>query len=638
MSGSLLTQRRFAPFFWTQALGAFNDNLFKNVLLLLLTFVAVPRHGWDTGLLNNLAAGLFILPFLLFSAWGGSLADRHDKQSLIRRLKLLELATMSVAALAVWFEQFALLLALLFMMGTQSALFGPVKYAILPQHLASTELVRGNAWVNLGTFLAILFGTLLAGLLASLDGLWARGAIAATLVGIALAGYLVSLKVPLAPSSSPGQVSWRPVTASVQILRDSWRHPRLFRGLVGISLFWFLGASYLTQLPAWVRDVVHGGETAVSALLAAFALGVGGGALLCARLSAGRLEMGLVPLGALLIGVAGFDLALQPSIVGERLGLDALGASFGFWRMMLDLALVGVGGGLYIVPLYTLVQLESRDDHRARMIAANNLLNSFFMILAALFGIVMLSVIDLSLHVFFAALAVIALAAGAVILASNPRAVLRLIIFALMHVLYRLSFSGRTCIPTQGAALVVCNHVSFMDALVLGGACPRPLRFLMDRPIYESPWLNWFFRIAGAIPVDSDRRDPGGVRRALDEVSLALRNGEVVMLFPEGRLTRTGDIGRFRRGIDIILSRDAVPVVPAALAGLWGSWTSNCGGPALGKPPRRFRARVVLAFGAPVSAEQANSSVLESKVRELKEAAEEQLLGHPPQDHCRLGG
>nr|WP_298380292.1 MFS transporter [uncultured Halomonas sp.] len=638
MSGSLLTQRRFAPFFWTQALGAFNDNLFKNVLLLLLTFVAVPRYGWDTGLLNNLAAGLFILPFLLFSAWGGSLADRHDKQHLIRRLKLLELATMTVAALAVWFEQFALLLALLFMMGTQSALFGPVKYAILPQHLATTELVRGNAWVNLGTFLAILFGTLLAGLLASLDGALARGSIAATLVGIALAGYLVCLKVPLAPSSAPGRVSWRPITASVQILRDSWRHPRLFRGLIGISLFWFLGASYLTQLPAWVRDIVHGGETAVSALLAAFALGVGGGALLCARLSAGRLEVGLVPLGALLIGVAGFDLALQPAIVGEQLGLGALAMSFGFWRMMLDLALIGAGGGLYIVPLYTLVQLESRDDHRARMIAANNLLNSFFMILAALFGIVLLSVFDLSLHVFFAALAVIALVAGAAILALNPRAVLRLIIFALMHVLYRLRFSGRAYLPAQGAALVVCNHVSFMDALIMGGACPRPMRFLMDRPIYESPWLNWFFRIAGAIPVDSDRRDPGGVRRALDKVSMALRNGEVVMLFPEGRLTKNGDINRFRRGIDIILSRDSVPVVPAALAGLWGSWTSNYGGPALGKPPRRFRARVALVFGAPVPAEQASSVILESRVRELKGVAEEQLRRRPGQNHSRVDG
>lgn len=619
----MLAQRRFAPFFWTQALGAFNDNVFKNVLLLLLTFVAVPRHGWDTGLLNNLAAGLFILPFLLFSAWGGTLADRLDKQRLVRRLKLLELATMSVAALAVWFEQFALLLALLFMMGTQSALFGPVKYAILPQHLPATELVRGNAWVNLGTFVSILLGTLLAGLLASLDGAWSRGAIAATLVGVALLGYLVSLGVPPAPSSAPGAVSWQPLRGSVAVLRDGWRHPRVFRGLIGISLFWFLGACYLTQLPAWVRDVVHGGETAVSFLLGAFALGVGGGALLCARLSAGRLELGLVPLGALLIGVAGSDLALRPSIPGVQLALGTLVTTPGFLRMALDLALVGVGGGLYSVPLYTLVQVASRDDHRARMIAANNLLNAFFMVMAAVFGIVVLTLIGASLHVFFACLALIALLAGLGVLIARPRAVLRLAIFALMHVLYRLRFSGRSHIPADGPALVVCNHVSFMDALILGGACPRPLRFLMDRPIYESPWLNWFFRIAGAIPVDSERRDPGGVRRALDEVSRALRQGEVVMLFPEGRLTHDGTVGRFRRGVDMILARDAVPVVPAALSGLWGSWTSHHGGRALSKPPRRFRARVALSFGAPVAPQQASRSVLEARVRELKALADE---------------
>ena len=250
MIPQLLTQRRFAPFFWTQALGAFNDNVFKNVLL-LLTFVAVPRYGWDTGLLNNLAAGLFILPFLLFSAWGGLLADRLDKQRLIRRLKLLELVTMCVAAAAVWYEAYLLLLALLFMMGTQSALFGPVKYAILPQHLSATELVKGNAWVSLGTFLSILLGTLLAGLLAALDGAWARGAIAITLVSLALLGCLASLWVPSAPSSQEGAVQWRPWRGACEVMRDAWREPRVFRALLGISLFWFLGACYLTQLPAW---------------------------------------------------------------------------------------------------------------------------------------------------------------------------------------------------------------------------------------------------------------------------------------------------------------------------------------------------------------------------------------------------
>lgn len=618
----LLTQRRFAPFFWTQALGAFNDNVFKNVLLLLLTFVAVPRYGWDTGLLNNLAAGLFILPFLLFSAWGGLLADRLDKQRLVRRLKLLELVTMCVAAVAVWYEAYLLLLALLFMMGTQSALFGPVKYAILPQHLSATELVKGNAWVSLGTFLSILLGTLLAGLLAALDGAWARGAIAVTLVSLALLGCLASLWVPSAPASQTGTVQWRPWRGACEVMRDAWREPRVFRALLGISLFWFLGACYLTQLPAWTRDVVHGNEAVVSALLAAFALGVGAGALLCARLSAGRLEVGLVPAGAMIFGLAGLDMGLSQPLTGNDSGLAALSLVPAFWHQMFDLAAIGLGGGLYIVPLYTLIQLESRDEHRARMIAANNILNALFMVLAAAFGVAMLSLAETSLNAFMLALSAISLTLAVAILCCVPRPVLRLSIFVLIRVLYRLRFRGRQAVPARGAALVVCNHVSFMDALILGGGCPRPLRFLMDRPIYESRWLNWFFRIAGAIPVDSERCDPGGVRRALDEVSHALRQGEVVMLFPEGRLTPDGQVHRFRRGIDIILARDPVPVVPAGLAGLWGSWTSNRDGKALTKWPRRFRARVALVFGEPIPAGQATRAAMERHVIELKRKAE----------------
>ncbi|NWO10608.1 MFS transporter [Chromohalobacter salexigens] len=621
----LLTQRRFAPFFWTQALGAFNDNVFKNVLLLLLTFVAVPRYGWDTGLLNNLAAGLFILPFLLFSAWGGLLADRLDKRRLVRRLKVLELVTMSMAAAAVWYEAYAVLLALLFMMGTQSALFGPVKYAILPQHLSPTELVKGNAWISLGTFLSILLGTLLAGVLASLGGAWARGSIAATLVMLSLLGLVASLWVPSAPPSQAGTTQWRPWHGGREVMRDAWRQPRVFRALLGISLFWFLGACYLTQLPAWTRDVVHGNEAVVSALLGAFALGVGVGALLCARLSAGRLEVGLVPAGAMLFGLAGLDLGLSQPLAGSDTGLAALSLSPGFWRQMLDFAVIGLGGGLYIVPLYTLIQLESGDDNRARMIAANNILNALFIVLAAGFGVVVLSVIGASLNTFMLALSAVSLTLAAIILCMVPRPALRLSIFMLIRVLYRLRFRGRQSVPARGAALVVCNHVSFMDALILGGGCPRPLRFLMDRPIYESPWLNWFFRIAGAIPVDSERCDPGGVRRALDEVSHALRQGEVVMLFPEGRLTSDGEMQRFRRGVDIILARDPVPVVPAGLAGLWGSWTSNRGGKALTKWPRRFRARVALHFGDPIPVGEAKRADMERRVIELKRKAEAEI-------------
>ena len=206
--------------------------------------------------------------------------------------------------------------------------------------------------------------------------------------------------------------------------------------------------------------------------------------------------------------------------------------------------------------------------------------------------------------------------------ARTPRPCIRWLIFLAIHSCYRLRLKGRQYIPSKGAALIVCNHVSFMDALVVGGASPRPLRFLMDRPIYESPWLNWLFRLVGAIPVESDRRDPGSVRRALEEVSRALRDGEVVMLFPEGRLTPDGEVHAFRRGLETILARDPVPVIPAGLAGLWGSWTSHCDGPALSKRPRRFRARVALHFGRPIPPRLARRALLEGQVRRLKAEAE----------------
>lgn len=207
-------------------------------------------------------------------------------------------------------------------------------------------------------------------------------------------------------------------------------------------------------------------------------------------------------------------------------------------------------------------------------------------------------------------------------LVRQPRPVVRCLVYLAVRCLYRLRLEGQANIPTRGAALVVCNHVSFMDALVMGGASRRPLRFLMDKPIYDSPWLNWLFRLVGAIPVESDRRDPGSLRRALEEVRRALRAGEVVMLFPEGRLTPDGEIHDFRRGLELILSRDPVPVIPAGLAGLWGSWTSHCGGRALTKWPRRFRARVVLRFGEPLSPARATRRCLEGRVRALKAEAD----------------
>lgn len=619
---SLMRERSFAPFFWTQATGAFNDNLFKQLLLLLLTYVAVPQHGWSAGVVNNLAAGLFILPFLLFSAWGGALADATDKRRLIIGLKWLELVTMALAAIMIWYQLFIPLLALLLLAGVQAALFGPVKYAILPQQVARNRLMGANAWVELGTFIAILAGTVLAGSLTSLPDSWASIAMGGMLVLVSLVGLVSAYLVPPAPAKRETRVGWRPLALSIDVMGIAMRRRRLLNTMLGISLFWFLGTSYLTQLPQWVAREPHGDGSVVSFMLGAFAVGIGLGALICARLSAGRIETGLISLGALLIGVAGLDFAHHGAMhYGDRVyPLLTLMKEWRLWWMFLDLVLIGIGGGLLIVPLYMRLQTESEDEIRSRIIAANNILNALFMVLASGFGVLVLGIIQATLHFYLAFIALLALVGGILLALRYPAPVLRIAIFIALRCGYRMRLYGRQNIPDTGPALVMCNHVSYMDALMLGGTSPRILRFMMDTPAYESRWLNWFCRIAGAIPVDLSKRNPKDVRRALNEVSTALRNGEIVMIFPEGRLTRDGNIGEFRRGIENILKRDPVPVIPAAISGLWGSWGSYRNGRPFKRWPTRFRRKVRLGFGTPVPYTQWNDTrVLRDRVIQLKE-------------------
>lgn len=621
MSSRLLLRRRFAPLFWTQALGAFNDTLLCLVLL-RLAWQSDTQRAWSFGLVPVLVATGFALAMLLFSSWGGLLGDRLDKQRLVRRLKLLELLVMCVAALAVWLESLFLLYAVLLAMAFRSALFAPAKYALLPQHLAPTELIGGNAWLIAGMFSALLGAAMVGMSLETLTTGWAKTLTGVLLVGVALLGLVLSFGVPPAPARARRIGAWHPWHSPREAWRQVARERHLLPGVAGIAAFWFFCIGLLMLLPAWALHSLGSEGIASVLLLAAFVLGVGVGALLCAYFSAGRLETGLVALGALGAGVASVSLAmLAPTTpgVGTPTALFDMPAT---WKAFAAAMAAGVGAGLYCVPLYTLLQTVSHDERRGRTLGVVGTLSGIAVGVTLLYLGLALTWLQSGPRLALAGLGGLALLMGIGLLLRRPRPVLRLLIFALVHVIYRLRFKGRHNIPVRGPALVVCNHVSFMDALVLGGASPRPLRFLMDQPIYESPWLNWWFRIVGAIPVDSDRRDPGNVRRALNEVSHALRQGEVVMLFPEGRLTPDGEIQRFRRGLDMILARDPVPVVPAGLAGLWGSWTSHRGGRALTKLPRRFRARVALTFGEPLSPREARSAQIEVRVCELKAEAE----------------
>jgi MFS family permease len=379
----------------TQFLGAFNDNAYKNALVVLLTFRAASWTNLSSGVLANLAAGLFILPFFLFSATAGQWADKFDKAWLARRVKVLEIAIVLVAALGFWWQSLAVLLGALFLLGLQSALFGPVKYAILPQHLDSRELVGGNALVEAGTFVSILLGTLTGGLLAGLDDgiVW----ICSICLLVAVAGYLASRAIPPAPAPAPD------LRVSLDIFRETWRcvgfaqqEKSVFLSILAISWFWLYGAVLLAQFPAYAKTVLGGNESLVTLMLAVFSTGIGGGSLVCDGLTRWRgkeVEPGLVPIGALGMTVFGLDLAFAAPFAGQVREVLPLGQAllnFGTWRVLFDLLCLGGFGGLYCVPLYALVQQRSPVACRARVIAANNILNSLFMVAGALAALLLL--------------------------------------------------------------------------------------------------------------------------------------------------------------------------------------------------------------------------------------------------------
>ncbi|MBK8963127.1 MAG: MFS transporter [Candidatus Competibacteraceae bacterium] len=617
---TLMKERRFLPFFVTQFLGAFNDNVFKNALIIMIAFQVAGDDPARSNLLTNLSAGLFVLPFFLFSATAGQLSDKYEKSSYIRQVKLLEIAIMSGAAFGFVTGNTPLLIGLLFLMGAQSTLFGPAKYSILPQHLKPEELVGGNAWIEMATNLAILLGTLLGGVLIARHqgAYWVAGAV----IFLAVLGYLSSRWIPIAPPAAPDlRINWNPITETWRILKFTHQNFTVFQSVLGISWFWFVGSVYLAQLPNFTKLNLGGGESVVTLLLTLFAVGVGIGSLLCERLSGRMVELGLVPFGSIGLTLFGVDLFFATpatSAPGEAL-LDvwAFLARPGSWRVALDVVLIGVFGGIYIVPLYALVQQRSEPTHLSRVIAGNNIINAVFMVAAALIAVALLDR-GLTIPQLLLVMAVFNAAVAIYIFTLVPEFLMRFIVWILVNIVYRLRTQGLEQLPDQGPALLVCNHVSLMDALVVGGCCRRPVRFVMDHQIFKTPGLNFVFRTAGAIPIASARTDREILKQAYERVAEYLEQGEVVGIFPEGRLTPDGEIGSFKSGIERILKRTPVPVVPMAVRGLWGSFFSRRHGKAMGHFPRRFWSRVELAVGEPVPPERATSELLRERVAALR--------------------
>lgn len=616
---SLLASRRFAPFFWTQFFGAFNDNVFRNALFLLIAFKSTQMVAGRSDIFINIAAGLFILPFFLFSATAGQIADKFEKGRLIRIIKLVEILIMISAAVAFYLNNLVILLLLLFLMGTQSAFFGPVKYSIIPQHLKHNEIIGGNAMVEMGTFVSILLGTITGGVLSQLD----RGVlmIGTTLCMVAVVGWLASRYIPVAsPASSGLKINFNPVTQTLKTIRLAQKERSVFLSILGISWFWFLGVAYLTQLPNFTKEVLKSSESVVTMLLAMFSIGVGIGSLLCERLSGRKVEIGLVPLGSIGLSLFGFDLFLSytPPIVENLMGIRQFLSTPGSFRVIADLILIGLFGGFYIVPLFALIQVRSKTEIRARIIAANNILNALFMVFSSIAAVLLIGFAKLSIPLFFLILSIANAAVAIYIYFLVPEFTMRFLIWILTHTMYRVKHIDLNTIPDEGPAVLVCNHVSYIDGLIIAGACRRPVRFVIYKPIYRLPVLHFIFRTGKAIPIVSQKEDLEAFENAFKEISLALDDGELVCIFPEGSLTKDGKIDKFRPGIEKIIKRNPVPVIPLALRGLWGSFFSHKDGKALSRSPKRFWSKIVLVGGKPVSPDMASANNLFNIVKALK--------------------
>ena len=613
----LLSSKRFRPFFLTQLMGAFNDNLYKNGLTIFVAFQAANISQQQSNTLVNIAAGLFILPFFLFSPIAGQLADKYEKSMLIQRIKLLEIVIMLLGACAFVLQSPILLISILFLMGTQSALFGPAKYSLLPQALRTEELVGGNAMVEFGTFLAILAGLIVSVYLMSL-GVYAM---AIAVLVVAIVGYWTSRGIPELPAiASELKISFNIPRQTLSILRDARANLTVFYSVMGISWFWFIGITYITQLPNYVRYELGGDEQVYVLLLAMFSLGIGAGSFLCERLSGRRVEIGLVPIGALGLTLFGVDLYFNRGLstgTGLISPADFI-TQVSSLRVCFDILMLGVSGGLYIVPLYALVQQRSEESKRARIIAANNVLNAVFMVVASLYGLFTLSA-GVTIPMLFLIVALMNVAVVLFIFTLVPEFIMRLLVWLLLHIVYRVKYSGLEKIPAEGPALLICNHVSFVDGLVLMGCIRRPIRFVMYHQIFDKPLLSFIFKTVQAIPIAPAHENSEMMEQAFERISEALAQGELVCVFPEGKITDTGQINAFKPGVIRVLERNPVPVVPLALRGLWGSFFSRAYGNAMSRLiPRGLFSRIELVAGDAITEPGVGIEELQQRVEALR--------------------
>lgn len=625
MSNNLFFQKRFWPLFWTQFLGAFNDNVFKNAIVILITFKAMNIGTVGPDQLVTFASGIFILPYFLFSAVAGQLSDKISKDKLIVWTKIWELLVMIIGSVGFMTENLILLLTSLFFMGMQSTFFGPAKYSALPELLEREELVKGNALVDAGTFLSILIGTILGGVLIAIpnDG---PILVSITVIIIAIMGILTSVKLNKLPVLAPNvKIDWGFFKPTKEILKITKEVKSIYLSVLGISWFWFYGAAILTMFPLYVKDVIGGNEQVVTLFLAVFSIGVAIGSILCEKFSHRRLELGLVPVGTIGIVLFTLDLSLVDISVFTQTAPNTLQtfiSHFSGIRIIVDLLMLSIFSGFYIVPLYTFIQQRAEPQKCSRVIAGNNIMNALFMVGASIFlGI--LFAFKVSMPTIFLILAILNIIVGAYIYTVIPEFLLRLFCLLMTRLIYRAKVKGLENVPHDGPALLICNHVSFIDWMIIAALIDRPVRFVMHYEFIKMPLMGWFFRGGKVIPIAGAKEDPKMLEDALIKIQAELKEGELVCVFPEGAITKDGNLNQFRPGVEKMAREANVPVVPMALKGLWGTFTSRAyNGKAMSNPwilHKTIFKKIDLLIEEKIKPENVQAADLQIRVQKLLE-------------------
>jgi acyl-[acyl-carrier-protein]-phospholipid O-acyltransferase/long-chain-fatty-acid--[acyl-carrier-protein] ligase len=548
----------------TQFLGALNDNLFKNALIILVTFKLAAQSAVSPEVLVPLASGLFILPFFLFSATAGQFADKMDRAHMARLVKLAEILFMCIAAAGFLAPSISLLLVVLFCMGLHSTFFGPVKYAILPQHLEGSELLTGNAYVEAGSFIAILLGTILGGQLVVFDA--GQEIIAGLVVLVAVAGYAFSRSIPPAPGPVPDIVINKNFWAeTLAILKHARRNVDVYRAMLATSWFWLVGATYLAQFPSFAKDYLGGDASVVTLLITLFSIGIALGSGLCGRLLKGQVQATYVPIAAIGMAVFGVDLYFSARHVlvptGELLTAWGFLSDIANWRTIFDVLMIAVSGGLFVVPLYAIIQKYSDPGHMARNIAALNVLNALFMVMSALMSLLLLEM-GFGIPQVFLVVALLDILVAVYISQLLPDALIRSVARAVLGWLYRVELKGVENFEKAGdRILIVANHTSFLDAALIAAYMPVKVTFAINTYIAQAWWMKPFLKIVDAFPVDPTNP------MALKSLVEVIRSGRIGMIFPEGRITVTGSLMKVYEGPGLIADKAGAKILPVRIDG-----------------------------------------------------------------------